>query len=592
MRTLSAFGRVLRDLVRLTVLDPIRDGRPRTAGWPVGLRPIVFSTLAVYAVLTVAVIFAGPLRSNDTLLASQSGSTIPELGAVLVIGSVVLALALLVTAALHLPWWVKLAALMVTVNTALPFALPAVANPIRLVPVVVGIVVLAGLLIGRSWARYAWWEFVVVTLVLTGTLFLPWVGPVQGAVDFDWRTSTLEGSLAMVMTAATPALFVAGAALAQIAVTASFAGVSTSTRELGRRPLLMLVAVLVAGALASLVVAALDAENAPEAWVGATAQLLVLGLLALGVARLAGRPPALAELDEDSTRLNYLIAVACLSYLLVGPVFYLLREVARFAGMDWLFALTDGFTFLSRQDWFASLVRSLVGGVGLLAALRPSRRGTPWPAMFLGALTVLGLADLVRATGFIWLNDTVEQFSALLLVLLLGTAAALLLRGRLDVRAATALACGVVLCLIYPHRAILDDPISAALGFSGIGAVLFGLIWRLLTEADITREGTPKWPVPARVLLFCASALLGVSSTAYVALTRASGTQFDIALFSEAGDSLLGTPLFLTAVLGCLGIAVSRGRQSVAGGAAAGGAAAAAAPSGDGGHTTPGLFGS
>ena len=54
----------------------------------------------------------------------------------------------------------------------------------------------------------------------------------------------------------------------------------------------------------------------------------------------------------------------------------------------------------------------------------------------------------------------------------------------------TLLACGLVLCLVYPHRAILDDPVSAALGFTGMGAVLFGLIL-----FGPTGKGTlPPWP--------------------------------------------------------------------------------------------------
>ena len=64
--------------------------------------------------------------------------------------------------------------------------------------------------------------------------------------------------------------------------------------------------------------------------------------------------------------------------------------------------------------------------------------------------------------------------------------------------------------------------------------------------------------MPARVMLYCASALLAVTSTAYVALTRQSGGDTDISIFTDAGDSLLGTPLFITAVLGCIGIAVAR----------------------------------
>ena len=554
MTTLAAFGRVLRDLFRLTVVNPVRDGRPRAAGWPVGLRPIVYTTLTVYALLALAVILAEPLRSMDTLIPSVSGTTLPELAAVLTTGSVVLSLVLLVTAALHLPGWVKIGAVAVTLGILVVFVLPAFRDPITLVAVISGLLVVLGMLIGRTWAGYAWWEFVVIALALGLCLFAPALGSQAGIVDFDWRGTALEGALQSVLTAAMPALLVAGAALAQIAVTASFAGVAAGTRELGRAPLGVLATALVLWAVITVVQAATDPENVTEAWLGSLIQLLLIGLLAFVVIAVAGRPPAWADL-------NYLVALSCVGYLVFTPLTSVLHEVARLAGIDWLFAATDGFAFVTRQDWWASLVRVIVGAIGVAVTLPQARRGRPWPAMFLSALTVLALADLVRVTGLTWLNDTVAQLAAILVLVLLLTALGLAVTGRLDAQGAAALACGVLLCLVYPHRAILDDPISAALGFSGLGAVLFGLIWRLLTEADITREETPKWPVPSRVLLYCASALMAVSSTAYVALTRSSGTALDIAVFSEAGDALLGTPLFLTAVLGCLGIAVSRRAQ-------------------------------
>ncbi len=558
MSTLAALGRVLRDLIWLTVITPIRDGRPRSAGWPVGLRPIVYATFTVYAIVTLTVIFAGQLRSLDTLITTSTGTTLPGIAAVLAMGSLVLSLTLLNTAALHLPWWVKVAAVLVTLGVGVVFAIPVVGDPIMIVPVIGGLLVVVGLLIGRSWASYSWWEFVVVASALGAALFAPAFSSRAAVVDFDWRGTALEGALQSVLTAALPALFVAGAALAQIAVTASFAGVAASTRELPRRPLQVLAALLMVWALVTLAQGVTDPENVREAWVGSMIQLGTIGALVYGLVKVAGRAPAWSDLNEDSTRLNYLVALSCVGYLIISPVTSVLREVARLAGIDWLYAVTDGFAFVTRQDWFTSAVRATVGVVGLVLTVPQARRGRPWAAMFLAALTVLAMADLVRVTGLTWLNDSIAQLAATLLVVLLLTAAALALTGRLDPQGAAALACGVLLCVVYPHRAILDDPISAALGFSGIGAVLFGLIWRLLTEADITRVGTPKWPLPSRVLLFCASALLGVSSTAYVALTRGSGTSLDISLFTDAGDALLGTPLFLTAVLGCLGIALSR----------------------------------
>lgn len=109
--------------------------------------------------------------------------------------------------------------------------------------------------------------------------------------------------------------------------------------------------------------------------------------------------------------------------------------------------------------------------------------------MFVSSFTALVLFALFRHLGFhAWAGNTVPQLSALLLIVLLTTAAVLLIGRRLTAASAAALASGILLCVIYPHRAILDDPISALLGFSGIGAVLFGLIWRVLTEGDITQE--------------------------------------------------------------------------------------------------------
>jgi hypothetical protein len=178
--------------------------------------------------------------------------------------------------------------------------------------------------------------------------------------------------------------------------------------------------------------------------------------------------------------------------------------------------------------------------------------------MFLAAVFALAGLALVRLLSRTGIGAPVAQVAGVLTVALLVIGGWLLATSRLSREGAVALACGLVLCLVYPHRAILDDPVSAALGFTGMGAVLFGLIWRLLTEGEITRGDSPRWPMPARVMLYCASALLAVTSTAYVALTRQSGGDTDISIFTDAGDSLLGTPLFITAVLGCIGIAVAR----------------------------------
>lgn len=559
MTTLRGLGRVLRDLVWLTIVQPVRDGRLRTAGWPVGLRAIVFSSLAVYAVVALAVIFAGPLRAADTLLVTTSGATIPELGALLCIGASALALTLFQTAALHLPWWVRLASVLVTLPVIVFFVFGALTEPVMLIPAALGILLILVMLVVRWRARYAWWEFVVIGAALGSALFLPTLlsGRVR-SVELDWRATALAGALQTLTTLALPALLVAGAALAQIAVTASFAGVAAGVREL-RPPLLRVLAVALAGwAAVELVDRLRDPESTAGGWLSSGIQLIAIMLLA-GIAMvIARRPPAWADLDEDSTRVNYLVVLGCVSYQLVAPVLSILHEVARSLGPQWLFAFTDGYLLLTRSDWMLSAMRALVAGIGLVFAVRVARQGRPWTAMFLSGILVLALFDLLRAVdpGLLAV-ESVPLFAALLLVALLLLTLALGITRRLTAQRSIALACGVLLCLVYPHRAILDDPISAALGFAGIGAVLFGLVWRVLTEGDITRDETPRWPVPARVLLYCASALMAVNSAAYVALTRGSGeNSLDIEQYADAGDSLLGTPLFLTAAIGCLAIAL------------------------------------
>lgn len=260
--------------------------------------------------------------------------------------------------------------------------------------------------------------------------------------------------------------------------------------------------------------------------------------------------------------MNYLVAVGTAALVLLQPVPLILREVARNLGPQWLFASTDAYLNASATDLAQAISRVTIGVAGLLIALPLARRGRPWAAMFMAAMTVLALFQLFRNLGLGgWASNTVPQMSSLLLVAMLVVAAVLLITRRLTMLRVAALASGVLLCLVYPHRAILDDPISALLGFSGIAAVLFGLVWRLLTEGDITREGTPRWPVPARVLLYCASALIGVTSAAFMTLTRSSGGFFDAAIFADGGDFLLGTPLFLTAAVGCLAIALAPPRH-------------------------------
>lgn len=564
MRTLTGLGTVLRDLVWLTIVQPVRKGRPRSAGWPIGLPAIVAASLTLYVTVGLAVVFAGPLREADVLVITSQGFTLPDLGAWLCIAGAALSLILLQTAALHLPWWVKLLSLMITTTVLLSVTGSLLSGPLGLLPGLGGLLVIVAMLLARRRADFAWWEFVVMAAAFGCALFVPIAtSSTLRGFNFDLRGTLAEGLLGFLGTLAVPAFLVAGAALAQIAVSASFAGVASSIRILPRGVQGLGAALLVVAAAAQLLSAVTDQESGADGWLGSALCLALTGALVALVLAVARRPPSWSDLDEDSTRVNYLVAICSVAQLLVMPPLLVVREVGRITGPPWLFAISDGFLTLANSDRALSVTRTVVAVAGLLLTLRLARRGRPWGAMFMSGLTALTIFTLLRSFGVQQLTDnSVDQMSALLLAVAVVTAVTVALAGRLTAARAAALASAILLCLLFPHRSILDDPLSAALGFTGIGAVLFGLVWRLLTEADITQEGTRKWPVPSRVLLYCANSLLAVSSAAYVALSRSSGSSQDIAVFADLGDFLLGTPLFLTAVIGCLAIALAPARPA------------------------------
>lgn len=169
-----------RDIVGLTIVQPVREGRLRGAGWPAGLAAIVASILILYGVLTLAVVFAGPLRAGDVLLVT-SGLTIPDGGAWLCIAGIVLSLALLQTAALHLPWWVKLFSLLTVTVALLYFATAGVTDPMLVVGTVLGLLVLVVLDDRPLAGGVRVVEFVVVTLAVAGAVFVPLTGNGQAA---------------------------------------------------------------------------------------------------------------------------------------------------------------------------------------------------------------------------------------------------------------------------------------------------------------------------------------------------------------------------------------------------------------------------
>ncbi|MCA1943293.1 MAG: hypothetical protein LDL15_06765, partial [Yonghaparkia sp.] len=130
-------------------------------------------------------------------------------------------------------------------------------------------------------------------------------------------------------------------------------------------------------------------------------------------------------------------------------------------------------------------------------------------------------------------------------------------RRQLDYRRLALLLTALLLSAAAAWRDVLADPLSAVIGASGLALVLFGFVWGFLTDADITHGHSRAYPRPARVLLFLANAVFGVTVLAYGALARSVDAGIDLDAFAQFGDQLLGTAVILAAVMAVWAAAVS-----------------------------------
>jgi hypothetical protein len=102
---------------------------------------------------------------------------------------------------------------------------------------------------------------------------------------------------------------------------------------------------------------------------------------------------------------------------------------------------------------------------------------------------------------------------------------------------------------LYTYRNALDDPVSAILGYAGLGIALFGLIWQAITGAGFTRKGSKRFPEPTRIFAYLANTLFAFAVVAFVSTTRVQVGGIALADLESTGDAALGTPLLLAATV-------------------------------------------
>lgn len=550
--TLKELAEAGRDVLRITFIAPFREGRPRPNEWPTGLGPVGWVAAATFALLVVATFASNSLRQHDVLVASSATTqALPALSIPLLMTAVLLALSMVLTAALHAPWWLRIGLVVIASIASLVFSLGAGSDSAQQLVALSSLLALLVFIIVRSFRSYAWWEFPTVLALLTASLLLPWALPTYDTFGVDLRPSAVEGGFVMLSVLMLPAVMVAGFAPAQIVVTGAQA---IANRPVSRGLFWTVFAVALSGLAISAVLFFVNDDPPTVAGMLASLGRLVLvgGVVMLLLKRAnTSHPPPPAAFPEAWSGWVYPIAAALASSILLNYVVTLFASgAAYFASGE----VTNAFAWLFNlfyENDSTSAWRGVVSIIVLIAAWRFAARGRLTEAIMLGtysAMTISYIAGAVPSLDFV-LVGTAQEIGLIVAAIALVAAAVQLARRRFDRGRATGVLTVVLLNLLYPYRDFLSDPITTTLAVAPAAMLVFGLAWRVMTEAEVTYHTSKRYPQSTRVLLFMANSLLATTGIAFVALSRATGTLADTSGWAAVGDSLLGQPLYVAGLV-------------------------------------------
>jgi len=548
---LSQIAAAVRDVLHITFVSPVREGRPHPSAWPHGLRQVGAAAAAVFALLALAIVFAGPLRQVGQLSMSYAEPDgVPRVTLPLLLTGLLLSFAIALTAALHTSWWLRIVLLLLGGSAIGLFAAQAWTDPALLVTSVGAFLALVVFTFVRSFRGYAWWEFAVVSVLLMIATLGPWTAATTISFGLDQRATTLQGALVTLQPLVLPAMMVAGSAPAQIVVTGAQAA---ADRPVGRGIFWTGFGIAVVWLAVATFLAAGGRELNASALLASSVLLAVAaGVVALLLRRARVRiPPAPEAYPAVWGRWLYPLATAVaavvaltMPVILARGVFQLLRQDAMVDAIN-----VAWFAFMDNSP--SLLWRAALAPITAVIAWRLAGRNRLAEAVALATFSVLLLSDSVGALpGLGFLQDrTTTAFGLLAAVIALVAAAVLAVQRRFDRLRAIGVMTVVLLAVLYPHRNLIEDPTSALAVLSPAVLLVFGLAWRAATEAEFTYSSTPKYPQSTRVMLFLANTLFATTGVAFLALARATGTTADPAPWGELGDTVLGDPLYVTGLV-------------------------------------------
>lgn len=544
--------RAARRALEVTFVEPVDEGRPEPSTWSGGLHVVGWGTFALVLALTAVAAFSSALRQAFGYVGSLSTDrSIPGVVLPLFVLTLVWTLGLAHCAMIRLAWYLKIPAVLAGVAAMATLGVFSSTSPLVLGVVAVSYVTVLVLVIARRRRPYAWWEFPLITTLLGLAWIAVLVGPTLAAqTGADVRLVFVEAGIESLGALALPALVAAGVAPAIVTVTAAEA---IATRALPRTLSIVAVLLLVAWRIVT-TIRTMVLDPVEQGWGAVAAAVGTLAIAALGLAlvqRLSHTrqitPPG--DLPEIWNAWSFPFAVVLVGISAVAsPIITLYAILATFKvpGADALSGLAHGLSNGSWQWW-----RAVPATVMVVVAIVLARRGREAMANAFMAFAAVNLAaaaapllppDLLRART----ADSIATVTSWIAIVTLAVTAAF---GELTRRRAVGLVTVLLVGGLYTYRDTLDDPVSAVLGYAGLGAALFGLAWQAITGAGFTRADTPRLPQSTRVLAYLANTLFAFSIVAFVSVSRSTGALLSIVDLEATGDAALGTPLLVAATV-------------------------------------------
>ena len=551
-RAMHPVVRAVRRAFEVTFVEPVADGRPTPSRWPAGMTVLGWTTGALVVVLGAVSVFAGFLRAHFPFIASQaSNRSIPEILLPLFVAVVIWTLGLAHCALIRLAWYIKLPGLAVAASGMVTLGVFSMARVLVLAVAVVSYLAVIIIVFARRRSTYAWWEFPLITTLIAISWLVELLAPGVGAqIANDVRLVGIEQELTDFAAVAMPALIAAGVAPALITVSAAEA---IAVRPVPR-VLTMLGAVAVVAWRLITTIQTVSGDSVEQGSQALLASVITLGLTALALIliwRLSPRREVVrpGELPELWTTWSFAVAVMMTgAAVLMVPLtlVYFSWITFHLPGESVVASLFGGAQAVNSTWWRA--VPGTALGIGAIVLARRGRIGEAsllaavCVYMVTGALgTVLPPAMLRARTP-----DAIAAITSWLAIVVL---IVLFVTRRLTRQRLAGLLTVLLVGALYTYRNALDDPVSAILGYAGLGIALFGLIWQAITGAHFTRHGSKRFPEPTRIFAYLANTLFAFAVVAFVATTRVQVSGIALSDLESTGDAGLGTPLLVAATV-------------------------------------------